>query len=197
MCWLCLHYFKWNTKACNSWYNEWTDIHVQSDHHQRYQKTYHKYDHRYPISFIFLGGPIWFGHLCNIFDNSKSIFFFQIFCWRLSDSHLVCSVGYINGVHLFHVLIAVFFIIVELICSILSHPHINYFIIFTSYFFYKLSLKQLYTVEAKWMSQKMKSIKCKQLVMSVSVTLMVSIWEKWRSPWQPKQLPGSPASPIE
>ena len=32
MCWLCLHYFKWNTKACNSWNNEWTDIHVQSDY---------------------------------------------------------------------------------------------------------------------------------------------------------------------
>ena len=44
MCWLCLHYFKWNTKACNSWCNEWTDIHVhvQSNHHQRYCKTYHK-----------------------------------------------------------------------------------------------------------------------------------------------------------
>ena len=39
--------------------------------------------------------------------------------------------------------------IIELICSFLSPPHINYFIIYTSYIFYKFALEQLYTVEAK------------------------------------------------
>ena len=133
--WLCDHYFKWNTEACNSWYNEWIDIHVYSDHHQRQHETYHYYDHRYPISFIF------FGYLCNIFDNSTSIFFLS-FSPRLLDLHLVCSLGYINSVYLFRALIAAFyfFIIVELICSIFSQPQMNYFIIYSSYIFYKFTL---------------------------------------------------------
>ena len=76
------------------------------------------------------------------FSITQSPYFFLNFCRRLSVLRLVCCLGYIDGVYLFHAFITTFyfFLIVELIFSICSHPHIYYFIIYSSYTFYKLAL---------------------------------------------------------
>ena len=113
------------------------------------------------------------------------------------DYRLASSLGYMNGNYLIHASIAAFYFcnIVELICSILTHPQINYFFYLHIYYLQVCFGTALYC-GSKINIAKTESIKCKQLVLSVSVTLMVSMCEKWRSPWQPKQHPGSPASAL-
>ena len=107
---------------------------------------------------------------------TQSPYFFLNFWRRLSDLRLVCSLGYIDGVYLFHAFITVF----------------THHLFFTSW----LWLSRILWKQNK-RCKKQNQLLCKQIVLSVSVTLMVAIWDKWLSPWQRKQLPGSQASPIK
>ena len=151
------------------------------------------------IRYLLVSLVVWSGlFIYATFSITQSQYFFLISV-RDYRTCILCIVWDINGVYLIHTLITAFYFcnIVELICSILSHPHKNYFFYLHIIYFLQVCFGTAVYCGSKINIARTKSIKCEQLVMSVSVTFMVSMWEKWRSPWQPKQVPGSPACRIE